>query len=430
MGQRFHKYKAPTLDEAYKRMRRDLGEDAVVVNTSESTEPGWLGVWKRKAVEVTASMPAPPASTKRRLSRLEKKYNAAAKPVGSKERVDNTVEYFQQIVGDAQKRMASASRAASGSSQAVAAEAPIIPFGKLREKSDEKPDELRREVKEIREMLQVLMSETPGAGLPAEFAPHYRRLVEQGLTRRIAASLVSATVQNSDLDVVRDPRVFSERLKFEIRKLMSVTGGIGLCGGSCRVVALVGPTGVGKTTNLAKLAALFGVHELAKIAFITSDTYRVAASEQLRVYSNIIGVPLTVVNDEREMATSIRDHRDYDLVLIDTAGGSQFNLKQIDELRGLLSVAQPDETMLMLSANTQLEEMRSTVANFRCLNPTSIFFSKLDETRRYGAMLSLIIEEKFPLSYVSNGQNVPDDISLAHPGELAKIVLEGGKSRG
>lgn len=304
----------------------------------------------------------------------------------------------------------------------------MLPFP--RQEAAAQPTAVQRELQEIREMMEVLYAESPGAGLPAEFAPHYRTLIERGVSRKVAAVLIGAVVKNSDMAIMRDQRVFAERLHMEVRKILHGTGGLAVLAGECRVVALCGATGVGKTTNLAKLAAHFAVRERARVALITADTYRVAAAEQLKVYANIIGLPMKVVHNERDMEEALREFGSHDLVLIDTAGGSQFNLEQINELKNCLRTAQPHETMLVMSASTPLDDMRNIVANFRCCAPTSVLFTKIDETRQYGAMLSVLAESGLPMSYLSTGQNVPDDICLASPAIMANLILEGSIKRG
>jgi flagellar biosynthesis protein FlhF len=208
-----------------------------------------------------------------------------------------------------------------------------------------------------------------------------------------------------------------------------VTGGIGLSAGTCRRVALVGATGVGKTTNLAKLAAQFGVRQHATVGLITADTYRVAAPEQLRVFANIIGLPMKVVSNAREMTEAIEAFRGCDVVFIDTAGGSQFNKGQLRELREMLQGAVPHEILLMLAANTQFDDQQQIVTNFMPLKPTSLFFSKLDETRRYGSLYTVLAETGLPMSYLSTGQDVPNDLVLAQPDIVADLVLRGRSER-
>ncbi len=425
MSQQFHTFRGATLDEAYREMRRRLGDTAIVVRTAQVRPGGILGFFARPEVEITASVAAPAAAA-RTPTPLEKKYAAA--PAASDAKVTDTVAYFERLVTDAQKRMRASEARAVASAPADAAGS-VLAFKKPAEPASAR-DDLRREIAQMRDMLQVLMAETPGAGIPAEFAPHYRTLLDRGVGRSQAAALMAAVVRDSDLDVLRDPRVFAERLKVEIRRRVAVTGGLPLNAGACRVVAFVGPTGVGKTTSLAKLAAQYAVRERARVALVTADTYRVAAPEQLRVYANIIGLPMKVVHDARTMAAAVRGFRDHDLVLIDTAGGSQFNMKQIQELKETLAGAAPDEVVLTLAANTQLEELRAVVANFQCTGPRSILFSKLDETRRFGVVYSVAVESGLPLSHFCIGQNVPDDIVLARPAMLANLIVEGREKRG
>jgi flagellar biosynthesis protein FlhF len=439
MAQRFHTFRAPSLDAAYAQMRRVLGGDAVIVRTTQVREGGIWGLLGRTVVEVTASAPDPLPQSVRQMSLGERKYAEQAS-VGSDTRISETVAYFRKVVEDAQERMALkpvameaqervALKPVAAETQEPMPEEAGVTF-RTPKSAVQSDTNLRHEVQEIREMLQVLVAETPSVGLPAEFAPHYRLLVERGVSRRAAAALVSAVAKAGDKAVLRDPSVFVERLKMEIRKVVPVTGGISLSPDRRKVVAMIGATGVGKTTNVAKLAAHFAVRERARVALVTADTYRVAAPEQLRVYANIIGLPMEIVSEPSEMEAALKRLTNYDLVLIDTAGGSQFNARQIHELSRMLQAAHPDEVMLLMSANTQLEDLRQVVHNFRAVRPSTLFFSKLDETQRYGVFLSLLAEVALPLSYFSIGQNVPDDIMLARPATVARLILEGRNGRG
>lgn len=436
MAQQLKKYAAPSLDAAYKQMRHDLGDSAVVINAIERRDSGLRGMLGRKIIELTASVNAPEhAPVVRKPSPAERKYlshqhgkNAAAPapstvPIGSDEAVNETVAYFKQLVADAQKRMA----APATEPGSAPAHETLVPFARHEDKTG---PGVQQELSKIREMIQVLMAERPNAAVPENFVQHYRRLVDLGVTRRHAAKLVINTVHGVDARSLRDDRVFKERLKLQIRREIQITGGIALHAGKCRVVALVGATGVGKTTNLAKLAAHFAIRERARVAFITTDTYRVAAPDQLRVYANIIGLDVHVVNDADEYARALRALRRHDLVLVDTAGGSPYNTEQIEELRATIAVAPPDEVILVVAANAQFEEQATVLQNFAKLAPTSILISKIDETRRYGALFSIAADAKLPLSYFSTGQSVPDDLALAHAGMVANWIVEGEDRRG
>lgn len=430
MEQRSHKFKAESFDAAYRQMVEALGKDAIVVNTAEVTEGGILGFLGQRMIELTAQVkpaPRPPLSRPRSLA--EKKYQLYG-GIGSDEYINETISHFRQLASEkpALKPKGNAvPRQETVFPAPAPTQAPIIPLKP--QPGGGSIEDLQSEIREMREMLKSMMAEGPSAGLPNEFAPHYNRLIEQGVTRTLAAGLVASVLRGSDPAIVRNPRVFLARLQMEIQKRVSVTGGLHLADGHRKVVVIVGATGVGKTTNLAKLAALFSVRERARVALVTTDTYRIAAPEQLRVYANIIGLPMEIVNDAAELKRALVDLRNHDLVLVDTAGGSQFNLAQIEELRGMLEAAQPDEVLLVLGANTQIEDLRTAVANFRTLRPTALMFSKLDETRRYGALFSIVAEAGLPLSYFSTGQNVPDDIELASAGKVARLLIEDGGYR-
>ncbi len=461
MRQNFHKFRAQTLDEAYLTMRRRLGDEAIVVRTATVPYGGIMGrLLGQTMVELTASATVDePADlvASRRLSAIEKKYLAtgatadAYRPshpaagraaVGSDERVSDTVAFFQKIIGEAQRRVGTAATANARIDTAPtgrptppmedgnAARAEVLAFEAPERMAapEASIEEIRDDITEMRDMLNVLSAEVPGVGLPHEFVQHYQMLLKHGVTRTRAASLVKTASSRGDLRAFRDPRVFLERLKMEIRRLISVTGGIALTADTRKVVAVVGATGVGKTTNLAKLAALYSVQERARVGVITTDTYRVAATNQLQVYTNIIDLDMKIVHDAAEMKAALRAFDRHDLVLIDTAGGSPFNRDQLTELRGLLDAAKPQEVHLLVSANTALEDVRDVVTHFSILNPTALFFTKLDETQRYGPLFCLAAEAGLPLSYFSLGQNVPDDIMPVTPGAVAKLVIEGGNN--
>lgn len=444
MAQKTYKFRANSLDEAYRQMRKTLGPDAIILATRQVPVAGLWGYLGRHYVEVSATLNAPtpksaaPAAAPapapiaapniRRQSPAERRY-AENMPLPAGNLAENPdVAYYEQLMVEAQKRLAV--RNTPNAAPPTTGHGAVVPFPQQKSEDPAAIDALITQMDDMREMLQVLVAETPGAGLAPHYAPHYRMLIENGVSRTLAAALLAASAHASDDEVLRDPLVFRERLKVEIRKRVQVSGGYATVKGASRLVALVGATGVGKTTSLAKLAARYALKQGAKVALITADTYRVAATDQLLKYANIIGVPMRVIHDAREMADARRAFAGYDLVFMDTAGGSQFNTKQIQELKLLLTAAQPDAVSLVLSATTQVEDLRSIAANFGCLKPNSILFTKLDETRRFGGLLTLLSELNLPLGYLSIGQNVPDDLVLAHPGMMANLVLEGRENRG
>lgn len=194
--------------------------------------------------------------------------------------------------------------------------------------------------------------------------------------------------------------------------------------GQRRVVALVGPTGVGKTTTLAKLAAGFRIQQKRRVGLLTIDTYRIAAVQQLEAYAQIMDLPMQVVQRPEQMPVALAALGDVDLVLIDTAGRSPQGEARIDQLQQLLAAAQPDETQLVLSATSSAASTNAVLRGFAPVQPTATILTKLDETAQMlGILAAMQQEHATPLTYVTNGQQVPDDIALADAAELARLAL-------
>ena len=205
---------------------------------------------------------------------------------------------------------------------------------------------------------------------------------------------------------------------------MIFSEGIKLNRHGVRIVALLGTTGVGKTTTLAKIAAKFVLENQVTAALITADTYRISAVEQLRTYSDILGLPLEIVYTPAELSKAIVKHRTKDLVLIDTAGRSQYNDYQMKELQELLSINQRIEKHLVLSVTTKQADAKDIIEKFSVCEPDKIIFTKTDETATVGSIMNLLMkQQRLAMSYFSNGQSVPDDIVAASPESLADLLL-------
>lgn len=197
-----------------------------------------------------------------------------------------------------------------------------------------------------------------------------------------------------------------------------------------KVVFFIGPTGVGKTTTIAKLASDFKLDKKLKVAMITSDTYRIAAVEQLRTYANILGIPLEVVYTLEELNGAIDGFKDYDIILVDTAGRSHKNKEQCDEIRHLIkdctvSETQEKDIYLVLSAATKYKDLLNIVEVYDTIGKYKLIFTKLDETLSLGNILNVKLKTGAALSYITCGQVVPDDINVLNPQSIAKKLLGG-----
>jgi flagellar biosynthesis protein FlhF len=192
------------------------------------------------------------------------------------------------------------------------------------------------------------------------------------------------------------------------------------------IIFMVGPTGVGKTTTIAKLAAQMVFEDKRNVAFITLDTYRISAATQLRTYADIIQVPVQVVLTMSELEEALKLFNDREVIFVDTAGRSPFNEEQMQELEAFVKAAQPDETMLVLSATMNYEDMYTHYTIFSRTFINKLIFTKFDETRKIGGVINLLLASAKPLAYVANGQNVPDDIIIPDKLSLIQGILSEG----
>jgi flagellar biosynthesis protein FlhF len=205
--------------------------------------------------------------------------------------------------------------------------------------------------------------------------------------------------------------------------MLRASGPVAAAPGKPSTVALIGPTGVGKTTTIAKLAADFKFRKGLKVGLITIDTYRIAAVEQLKTYADIIGIPINVVLTPEELAGAVQAFGEMDVVLVDTAGRSQCDSQKMDELRAFLDAACFDEVHLVVSSTTQTTLLESIVERFGPLAHDRLILTKMDETTCRGHLLNVLLRVNKAVSYVTTGQEVPDDIEVADPARIAAIVL-------
>ncbi|MFG0262730.1 MAG: AAA family ATPase [Novipirellula sp. JB048] len=218
-----------------------------------------------------------------------------------------------------------------------------------------------------------------------------------------------------------------EHLQRSISRELRLAGPIRTQPGCKHIVALVGPTGVGKTTTIAKLAAGFRIQERRRVGLVTIDTFRIAAVQQLEAYAEIMDLPMEVVEKPAQMQPAIERLGDVDLVLIDTAGRSPSSDARIDQLAELLQMAQPDETHLVLAATSSVASLRSVLRGFAPAQPTAAILTKLDEaTGTAGVLSAITASDQFPgtpLSYTTHGQQVPDDIQVADAETLLSRLM-------
>ena len=372
-------FQAASLPDALQLVRDEFGPDATVLNT-ESKSPGlWNRLWRNPSVEVTAMrrpseatppppappLPAPPSTelpTAHLAGPLEDDYRERFRKFAAQDQPDSLLE---AMIGQQERRL-----------------------------SERLPASLFRLYNELIEadvddrFARELIEDVQRNSTPAELS-HFEQI-----RHNAAATLVRR------IDTVAPINTHLDR----------------------RVIALVGPTGVGKTTTVAKLAANLRLRDKRRVGLITVDTYRIAAVEQLRAYAQIIDLPMEVVTTPREIRNAVSKLSDVDIVLIDTAGRSATDEIQIQELKSMLSEAHTDEVQLVLSSVASSRHLTRLVEQFSVTRPTSLLLTKLDEISNYGHLLPLLCG-RLPLAYTTHGQSVPDDIQPANPKLLVESIL-------
>ena len=284
---------------------------------------------------------------------------------------------------------------------------------------DEEIRDLQNQLEEMKAMLME-MSRNKGAG---DAVPTLQSAMQdQEVTEKIIQDMI-AKLNGTEILAPRNSVKAANALERYIRKAIRIANGITLYSNKPKVVALIGPTGVGKTTTLAKIAAKFVLEQGARVALITADTYRISAVEQLKTYSDILGLPLEIVYNPEALRKAIEKHKDKQLILIDTAGRSQYNEYQMKELSGLLGIDADIEKHLVMSATTKTSDGVELLANFSICQPDRVIFTKVDETGTHGIILNILHRRKVALSYITNGQSVPDDIEPASVERLAELLL-------
>lgn len=278
------------------------------------------------------------------------------------------------------------------------------------------------ELHSLAERLRYGSNAPPVSQVPEAIFQLYTDMIESDIEEQIAQKYLE-TLRNDSSKNSHNLAALQAELSLEIQNDLTVAGPLKVESGKCRVVALVGPTGVGKTTSIAKLAANYRLRENKRVGLITVDTYRIAAVEQLRTYADIIDLPMEVVSTPREMRESVARMRDLDLILMDTAGRSPRDEVKIQELKSMLAESEPDEVHLVLSAVAGSKSLVSTAERFATVGTTALLLTKLDEATCLGNLLSVTSRSGLPLSYLTDGQNVPDDISVANKEALARQIL-------
>jgi len=451
------------MSEALAKVKQDLGPNAIILHTRTVQRGGVLGMGARAMVEISASSDERVAAVQRGNVQKERAFvigdddESTRRGVSSQGRAALNA-YGQSPVEPkatspktaASKRLdkiqlpdikptekVTPSKAATKESthsngKQIDIDLPKMPASKLRTGANGDESAMRAELNEIRQMVQELVERsdrTQYPEAPRQLVNFYSYLIGQEVEEQLAKDLLQRVAKNLDVENKRlHGRVATEVVRMELKRLVGDMLPSAAPLQLTRtdrptVVALVGPTGVGKTTTIAKLAANMKLREKKNVGLITIDSYRIAAVEQLKTYAQILKVPLLSVLKPQDMADALQRMSHLDLVLIDTAGRSQRDDMRIAELSSFLKVAQPDQIHLVLSSTSRERTTREAIDRFAPLGVTQLIFTKVDEAVGMGVLLNVLRRVKLRVSYLTHGQAVPDDIEVASASRLARLIL-------
>ena len=423
-----NKFQGKTKEEAIEKAKAEFGPNAVIMNVKEIKPKGFLGIFKSSTYEVTAaieereafssSMGAMTAQTK-----LRENINLAA---------DEEIAIPQPMRTPARetvKKEEPVTRARTENFPPIN-ETSVSDYAYTTEKQfKERLDNLSELLEQKLSSVAPEETENPANSQEMSFVRMvYNTLLKNEVNEKYVNQIVDEVEKfirpGNSVDLIL-PNIY-QKLVLKLGQPKTID----LSGKKANVVFFIGPTGVGKTTTIAKIASKYKVEYNRKVAFITADTYRIAATEQLRVYANILDAPMSIVYSVAEINEEIEKYLDYDLIFVDTAGFSHKNEQQRSDTKRLLDGVSEEyrkEVYLVLSATTKYNDLMDIVDIYRDISDEfKLIFTKLDETSAYGNLLNIKLYANADLSYVTIGQNVPDDIEVFDTQKIVKQLL-GGK---
>jgi len=370
------KYEAPTIESALSQVKADLGKDAVILHTRKLPPKGLFGFLKKERVEITAALD---------INLIDPNIKSKLIPKPPTISSDSVPPRFEEKIGILKSEI----------------------------------DDVKSLVKAIAHQLaDPLLQNAPDSVLET-----YNHLLGNKVCEELAKEILLSAKKQLNKGELQNIEKLQEAVYEQVSNLIYTSGPLDVPKGKRKVIALIGPTGGGKTTTIAKLAAQFSLFKNKKVALVTADTYRIAAVEQLKTYAEIIDAPIEVIFTNEEAKEALDKHLDKDLVLIDTAGRNPHNKEQLDELVDLMKSCSPDEIYLVLSMTTKLTDQMDAIDRFSGVPIDKFIFTKLDETTTPGTMLNILAKTKKHLSYITTGQNVPEDIEIADSKKISKMIV-------
>ncbi|MFD2670085.1 flagellar biosynthesis protein FlhF [Marinicrinis sediminis] len=438
---RVKRYLVDTMPDAMQKIRSELGKDAVILNTKEVKTGGFLGLFSKKKIEVIAAIDSasqssssvksttavsgnqPPVSMEGK-GRYPMNAYASIHHGSTQPKQAATQESQASAVALLEQEMDRQAPSKAAVEQNQPAESAVNASSAKGSSPETMNSQLWTELRQLKEMLNEMNQDRHAQrhALPVELIGYQSRLKQHGVSESLVKQIMKQASETLKQNSDSSERAARSAVEAAIHAILSKerVQGVRM---ETKIVNIVGPTGVGKTTTIAKLAAEQVLRHHRKVGFITSDTYRIAAVDQLRTYANILNVPMEVVFSPQEFVKAFEKLQDCDLIFMDTAGRNYRNEMYVSELNSLLAAQKENETFLVLSISAKYEDMKVITENFSKFKLDKVLFTKMDETDSYGSILNLAHDFPLQFSYLTNGQNVPQDIEKLDVDRLIDKLL-------
>jgi flagellar biosynthesis protein FlhF len=400
------RYVGETAQEALQKVKLDMGRDAIILNTRKIRKKGLMGFFSKPLVEVVAT--------------IDSDISLGAKQSKAQEIRPSA----QHIKEEYNNNSASSFINELNANMQVQKNVPKESI-KLQTHNDDKVL-IQQDFLELKNMLSKVYDavkvDYENIKLSDIVKKYLKTLEDFEVDKVIVNEIKEKLIETLDSEKQQSDAIVRNTIYNILSKYMKEPEPFSFTTDK-KVIIVIGPTGVGKTTTLAKLAANMVLTEKKKVALITSDTYRIAAVEQLKTYSEIIGVPLSIIYTPAEILNAIETHNNMDLILVDTAGRSHKDKYQLMELKTLIKSSFDYEVYLVMSATTKFSDCIEIIKSYSFLDDYKLLFTKLDETSAFGVILNVAYITKKAISYITTGQSVPDDIEIADNSKIINCLL-------
>lgn len=392
------------MNEALTRIRYELGKDAIIISQRKVRKPGIKGLFSGKLIEVTAAVENSSTEVKNN-QKKDEEFQDSLESIKKIMKDEVAVELKKDESQNIKSKILEHNNNLDKDS-----------YKEVEKKSETNTNlevaSVHKEVTELKTLLNKIIKNT-SKDQEKHRDPLEDKLDELDIDEDFYEEIINLAKNNLDenLDDTETLRTIFEQAILESTENLNGR------------VVLIGPTGVGKTTTIAKLAGRLALIEKRKVGLITVDTYRIGAIEQLKTYAEIMNIPFRVVLTIKEMQAAIEGMKNCDVILIDTTGRSSKNVMQISELRAFINKANPDHISMVISATTKNKDIKSILEGYSALKYDNVIITKLDETTVYGSLYNIAKRSNKPINFITTGQNVPDDIKIPNKETIARFIL-------